>query len=275
MRQNTNKSLLILLILSSHAKMNAALSADISFNDLHVLVKSHHKALDATNPVCSSAKVSSIRTSVLNLGSQVGSLCQSFLSVPLDNSQGEKFFENLSSEKDDIEQHMTSIFLCLLDVSNKCNLNLSSCILKKMDLNERKYPVDLCKGKSGKYTAYSNHTGITKTHGQQTNTDIHETTISLTEMIHKIRKFATDRQWSKFHTPRNIVLALMGEIGELAEIFQWKGDRLDDNIGSWNETLTDHVGQELADCSIYLIRLSDVCSVDLAGSVLRIHGKGL
>ena len=94
-------------------------------------------------------------------------------------------------------------------------------------------------------------------------------------MVHKIRKFATDRQWSKFHTPRNIVLALMGEIGELAEIFQWKGDRMDDNIGSWNETLIDHVGQELADCSIYLIRLSDVCSVDLAGSLLRIHGKGL
>ncbi len=36
--------------------------------------------------------------------------------------------------------------------------------------------------------------------------------------------FARARDWDQFHTPRNILLALTGEVGELAEIFQWKGE---------------------------------------------------
>eukprot|EP01043_Picozoa_sp_COSAG02_P000513 COSAG02_NODE_9_length_59728_cov_36.104714_36_plen_199_part_00 len=37
-------------------------------------------------------------------------------------------------------------------------------------------------------------------------------------------EFARERDWDQFHTPRNILLALTGEVGELAEIFQWKGE---------------------------------------------------
>ena len=55
--------------------------------------------------------------------------------------------------------------------------------------------------------------------------------------------------------------------------FQWKGDHDEETIDSWNEKEVEHIGQELADCAIYLIRLSDVCSVDLAESVLRLYHK--
>ena len=33
-----------------------------------------------------------------------------------------------------------------------------------------------------------------------------------------------ERNWTQFHTPRNLVLALVGEVGELAELFQWRGE---------------------------------------------------
>ena len=33
-----------------------------------------------------------------------------------------------------------------------------------------------------------------------------------------------EREWDQFHTPRNLALALTGEVGELCEIFQWKGE---------------------------------------------------
>jgi hypothetical protein len=36
-------------------------------------------------------------------------------------------------------------------------------------------------------------------------------------------KFVQERNWEQFQTPRNLLLALVGEVGELAEIFQWKG----------------------------------------------------
>ena len=39
-----------------------------------------------------------------------------------------------------------------------------------------------------------------------------------------MRNFVREREWEKYHTPRNLVMAMMGEVGEIAEIFQWKGE---------------------------------------------------
>jgi len=36
--------------------------------------------------------------------------------------------------------------------------------------------------------------------------------------------FAVERDWEQFHTPRNLLLAMVGEVGELSEIFQWRGE---------------------------------------------------
>jgi dCTP diphosphatase len=74
-----------------------------------------------------------------------------------------------------------------------------------------------------------------------------------------IREFATERQWSVYHRPRNLVLALMGELGELAELVQWNGDRAE----SLTDEQLDKLSQELADVAIYLLRLADVCGSDL------------
>ena len=71
---------------------------------------------------------------------------------------------------------------------------------------------------------------------------------SIQDITVKLRKFAADRDWEKHHTPRNIALALMGELGELAELFQWKGDGrpIDADITSEiTEEDRDHVGQEV------------------------------
>ena len=47
---------------------------------------------------------------------------------------------------------------------------------------------------------------------------------SLTELQKVIRKFAELRQWDQFHSPRNLMLALCGELGELLAEFQWIND---------------------------------------------------
>lgn len=98
-----------------------------------------------------------------------------------------------------------------------------------------------------------------------------------------LQKFASDRLWNRYHTPRNIALALMGEVGELAELFQWHGDvgSNDDGVNiqaadllgvGWSDEEVDKVGQEIADVSIYLMRLADVCGVSLGEvSVKLIH----
>ena len=84
----------------------------------------------------------------------------------------------------------------------------------------------------------------------------------------ELRRFAVAREWDQFHTPRNLVLALTGEVGELAECFQWKSDvECADGLASWDEKKKVHLGEELADVACYLIRLADKCCVDLPEAI--------
>jgi dCTP diphosphatase len=78
--------------------------------------------------------------------------------------------------------------------------------------------------------------------------------------------FALERDWNQFHTPRNLLLALTGEVGELAECFQWKGE-VQQGLPEFSAQEKQHVGEELSDVLLYLIRMSDVCKIDLATCV--------
>jgi len=85
---------------------------------------------------------------------------------------------------------------------------------------------------------------------------------SVTELTTLVRAFADNRDWQQFHTARNLVLALVGETGELAAEFQWISD---DNIVSALQEAgkREAVGSELADVFIYLLRLADVIGINL------------
>ena len=80
--------------------------------------------------------------------------------------------------------------------------------------------------------------------------------------------FVNQRDWSSFHTPTNLALALSGECGEISEILQWKGP-IDNLTTALNEKDRTHLGEEIADVFIYSTRLSDVCQIDLARSVVN------
>jgi dCTP diphosphatase len=43
----------------------------------------------------------------------------------------------------------------------------------------------------------------------------------LSELRDRMRRFTDDRDWGQFHDPKSVLLALVGEVGELAELFQW------------------------------------------------------
>lgn len=79
-------------------------------------------------------------------------------------------------------------------------------------------------------------------------------------------KFAQDRDWEQFHSPKNLVMALTGEVGELTEIFQWMTEADSKNAGVNPET-SQAVRDELADVLLYLVRLSSALGVDLNEAV--------
>ena len=85
-------------------------------------------------------------------------------------------------------------------------------------------------------------------------------------LIAALQRFADERDWQPFHTPRNLMLALTGEVGELAEIFQWLTDdeaaRLADDPARYT-----HLQEEIADVLLYLVRLASVMQVDLNQAV--------
>ena len=82
-----------------------------------------------------------------------------------------------------------------------------------------------------------------------------------------LRKFAGERDWQQFHSPKNLVMALSGEVGELIEIFQWMTEADSHNAASAPKT-ADAVRDELADVALYLIRLADVLGVDINAAVI-------
>ncbi len=78
--------------------------------------------------------------------------------------------------------------------------------------------------------------------------------------------FATERDWVQFHSPKNLSMALTGEVGELVEIFQWMSPEQSQAAARDPET-AQAVRDELADVLIYLVRLADVLGVDLDAAV--------
>lgn len=85
----------------------------------------------------------------------------------------------------------------------------------------------------------------------------------LAELRERLRRFAEERDWVRFHTPRNLALALAGEVGELAAELQWLTD---EEAAAPSSEATARIADELADVLIYLVRLADVMDVDLVAA---------
>lgn len=82
----------------------------------------------------------------------------------------------------------------------------------------------------------------------------------------KLRSFAADRDWDQFHSPKNLSMALMVEVAELMEHFQWLTEAQSLDLAAKSK---DAVSEELADILLYLVRLSDKLDVDLPKAALR------
>ena len=59
----------------------------------------------------------------------------------------------------------------------------------------------------------------------------------------------------------------VGEVGELSEIFQWKGE-VARGLPNWTSDDKEHLEEELSDVLLYLVRLADVCGLDLGQAAL-------
>jgi NTP pyrophosphatase (non-canonical NTP hydrolase) len=96
--------------------------------------------------------------------------------------------------------------------------------------------------------------------------NVNKTLIDVDGATQALRQFAQERDWQQFHSPKNLVMALSGEVGELTEIFQWMTEADSHGAAAAPKT-AQAVSDELADVALYLIRLADVLGVDLNAAI--------
>ena len=90
-----------------------------------------------------------------------------------------------------------------------------------------------------------------------------------------IREFARERDWERFHTPKNLAMALSVEVAELVELFQWLTPEESTALVETTEGRAA-IEDEIADITIYLLRLADVLDVNAvasAGAKLQVNSN--
>lgn len=201
--------------------------------------------------------------------------------------------------EDGVAKQAVVCFHYLILLSDKCGIALEECVFRKLDKNRKKYPKELCKGKADKYTAYTSRIASSSLPDEDVHTeecvkrpkidqscadnlptagvseslqetgDGKDSIDCLIELRDVLREFANERDWNQYHAPRNLLLALTGEVGEVAEIFQWKGyDNVKCGLPGFSEKDKLAVENECSDCLTYLVRFSDKSGFDLSEALL-------
>jgi dCTP diphosphatase len=98
-------------------------------------------------------------------------------------------------------------------------------------------------------------------------------TDSLQGLARQLQQFTSDRDWSQFHSPKNLASALVVETAELLEHFQWLTE---DQSRQLEPAKREAVAAEMADVLLYLLQLSGALGVDLiAASQAKLEANAL
>ena len=92
--------------------------------------------------------------------------------------------------------------------------------------------------------------------------------MNMPDIKERLADFAAARDWDQFHSPKNLSMGLAAEAAELLEIFQWLTEEQSHGLVN-DEKEMRHVGEEIADVFIYLVRLADKLNVDIEKAVLE------
>lgn len=87
---------------------------------------------------------------------------------------------------------------------------------------------------------------------------------SISSLTEKILEFRDARKWKKYHTPKNLSLSLIIELGELFELIQWQKD---EEIIEQISRIKPKIKDELADVAIYLFLLAHELDIDLEKAI--------
>ena len=88
--------------------------------------------------------------------------------------------------------------------------------------------------------------------------------MDISKIQNQLEKFAIERDWRQFHTPKNLAMALSVEASELVEIFQWLKP---EESNSPDQKQIESINDEVADIAMYLLRFCSVLEIDLESAI--------
>ncbi len=80
-----------------------------------------------------------------------------------------------------------------------------------------------------------------------------------------VAAFRDERDWKKFHNPKDLAISIIIESAELLEHFQWKNVEEIENLVRLNK---EEIAEEMADIAIYLLSLADILDLDLSKAIV-------
>jgi dCTP diphosphatase len=83
--------------------------------------------------------------------------------------------------------------------------------------------------------------------------------LNMKELRGAIRRFIDERDWNRFHSPKNLTMALSVEVAEIVEHFQWLTEEQSRNLPP--EKLAE-LREEIGDVMIYLTELAEKLGID-------------
>jgi len=84
----------------------------------------------------------------------------------------------------------------------------------------------------------------------------------------RLRRFAAERDWERYHAPKNLAMALAVEAAELAEIFQWSTEE-ESRKAHLDARTHERIADEVADVLLYVLQVADKCAVDVEAAARR------
>ena len=84
------------------------------------------------------------------------------------------------------------------------------------------------------------------------------------KLTSEIIKFRDERDWKKFHNPKDVALSLVLEATELLEHFQWKNN---EEISNYVEKSSNEIGEELVDILYWVLLMSNDLKIDISSAL--------
>jgi len=92
--------------------------------------------------------------------------------------------------------------------------------------------------------------------------------LTISQLEEKVWKFIENRNWEKYHKPKDIAESICIEAAELLELFQWRShEEVEKLMG--REDYRNRIEEELADITIYILSFAKVTGIDLSKSIIE------